>query len=164
MCEFLLRDIEMLYTLGLTLKIASYPQVELDRLWKLVLLNQFHDVLPGSSIGIVYQDAIKYYEDVVKSAIILKSNVLILLSPARLKEATHFSTLNTLSWSRDAQVVSVPNTADFKFQSCQLSSDGKHAFIQIPEVAPLSITNNSINQTLSSSSFVKGMFVIDSSK
>ena len=30
-----------------------YPQAELYRLWKLLLLNQFHDVLPGSSIGMV---------------------------------------------------------------------------------------------------------------
>ena len=30
---------------------------ELDRLWKLLLLNQFHDILPGSSIRLVYEDA-----------------------------------------------------------------------------------------------------------
>jgi len=28
-----------------------YPSNELTRLWKLVLLNQFHDVLPGTSIA-----------------------------------------------------------------------------------------------------------------
>ena len=31
----------------------EYPAVELERLWQLLLLNQFHDVLPGSSIGMV---------------------------------------------------------------------------------------------------------------
>jgi alpha-mannosidase len=30
---------------------------ELDELWKTLLLHQFHDVLPGSSIGWVYEDA-----------------------------------------------------------------------------------------------------------
>ena len=30
-----------------------YPSEILERLWKLLLLNQFHDVLPGSSIEMV---------------------------------------------------------------------------------------------------------------
>ena len=33
------------------------PRAELDRLWKLLLLQQFHDILPGSSIRLVYEDA-----------------------------------------------------------------------------------------------------------
>ena len=32
-------------------------QADLDEAWKLVLLNQFHDILPGSSIEAVYDDA-----------------------------------------------------------------------------------------------------------
>jgi alpha-mannosidase len=35
----------------------AYPHGELERLWKLLLLQQFHDILPGSSIGLVYEDA-----------------------------------------------------------------------------------------------------------
>ena len=35
----------------------DYPRAELDRLWKLLLLQQFHDILPGSSITLVYDDA-----------------------------------------------------------------------------------------------------------
>jgi alpha-mannosidase len=34
----------------------EYPRAELDRLWKLLLLQQFHDILPGSSITLVYDD------------------------------------------------------------------------------------------------------------
>jgi alpha-mannosidase len=34
------------------------------RAWKLVLLNQFHDVLPGSSIGWVYEDSAKQFDEV----------------------------------------------------------------------------------------------------
>ena len=33
------------------------PRAELDRLWKLLLLNQFHDILPGSSIRLVHEEA-----------------------------------------------------------------------------------------------------------
>lgn len=36
----------------------------LDRAWKLLLLNQFHDILPGSSITWVYKDAEKDYASI----------------------------------------------------------------------------------------------------
>ncbi|HJW01275.1 MAG TPA: glycoside hydrolase family 38 C-terminal domain-containing protein [Arthrobacter sp.] len=39
----------------------SYPAAELKRLWRLVLLQQFHDILPGSSIAWVHQDAERNY-------------------------------------------------------------------------------------------------------
>ena len=55
-CEFLLREVEFLSSVALFTgadKNFQYPSVELARLWKLLLLNQFHDVLPGSSITLV---------------------------------------------------------------------------------------------------------------
>ena len=33
---------------------SRYPRKELDRVCKLLLLNQFHDIIPGSSIRLVY--------------------------------------------------------------------------------------------------------------
>ncbi|MDQ6727323.1 MAG: alpha-mannosidase, partial [Actinomycetota bacterium] len=36
---------------------AAWPAEELDQAWKLLLVNQFHDILPGSSIHWVYRDA-----------------------------------------------------------------------------------------------------------
>jgi len=39
-----------------------YPERDLDEAWKLVLRNQFHDILDGSSIGPVYEETAKYYE------------------------------------------------------------------------------------------------------
>jgi alpha-mannosidase len=39
----------------------AYPAVELKRLWRLVLMQQFHDILPGSSIAWVHQDAERNY-------------------------------------------------------------------------------------------------------
>jgi alpha-mannosidase len=50
--ERALHDAEFLSCLA-----AGYPRDELDRLWKLLLLQQFHDILPGSSIRLVYEDA-----------------------------------------------------------------------------------------------------------
>jgi alpha-mannosidase len=52
-CEQLLHDAEFLACA----RGGDYPREELDRLWKLLLLQQFHDILPGSSIQPVYDDA-----------------------------------------------------------------------------------------------------------
>lgn len=41
---------------------ADYPAKSLDEGWKILLLKQFHDVLPGSSIDKVYEDSYKDYE------------------------------------------------------------------------------------------------------
>jgi alpha-mannosidase len=52
-CEQALHDAEFLRCLAG----GDYPRVELDRLWKTLLVNQFHDILPGSSIRLVVEDA-----------------------------------------------------------------------------------------------------------
>lgn len=41
---------------------GDVDRAELDEIWKLVLMNQFHDILPGTSIGWVYGDAMRDYE------------------------------------------------------------------------------------------------------
>ncbi len=40
-----------------------YPERDLDEAWKIVLRNQFHDILDGSSIGPVYEEALKAYAE-----------------------------------------------------------------------------------------------------
>jgi alpha-mannosidase len=47
---------------------SAYPQDELERAWKLLLLNQFHDILPGSSIHWVYEDARRDYATILEIA------------------------------------------------------------------------------------------------
>jgi alpha-mannosidase len=39
-------------------------QDEIDPLWEKVLLCQFHDVLPGSALGMVYEDVEEIYAEV----------------------------------------------------------------------------------------------------
>ncbi len=51
--ELGLMDLELLSVLAAPG--VAYPQEELDAMWKVVLLNQFHDILPGSSIHEVYE-------------------------------------------------------------------------------------------------------------
>lgn len=38
-----------------------YPERDLDEAWKIVLRNQFHDILDGSSIGPVYDEVAEFY-------------------------------------------------------------------------------------------------------
>jgi alpha-mannosidase len=47
---------------------AEYPAEEFEHLWKMLLLNQFHDILPGTSISEVYEDAHRQLEEVVGGA------------------------------------------------------------------------------------------------
>ena len=47
----------------------AYPAEQIERAWKSLLLNQFHDILPGSSINEVYQDTHRMLSEVVGTAI-----------------------------------------------------------------------------------------------
>jgi len=68
-CEFLLHDVEFLATLAAQLAPTyPYPADELNQAWQLVCLNQFHDILPGSSIHDVYVQSGQQYEQVAAIA------------------------------------------------------------------------------------------------
>ena len=64
--EHLLREAELWCTTAAVRAGAPYPAAELKRLWRLVLLQQFHDILPGSSIAWVHQDAERNYAAVAR--------------------------------------------------------------------------------------------------
>ena len=63
--ELLLMDLELLSVLAEKRGLA-YPAEDLERLWKMVLLNQFHDILPGSSIKEVYEVTKREYEQLAE--------------------------------------------------------------------------------------------------
>jgi alpha-mannosidase len=56
-CEHLLREAELWSATAAVRGLLDYPAEDLDRLWKVVLLHQFHDILPGSSIAWVHREA-----------------------------------------------------------------------------------------------------------
>ncbi|MEJ2210634.1 MAG: alpha-mannosidase, partial [Anaerolineae bacterium] len=63
--EFLLHDAEFLAAAASVLAPEyDYPHGDLRRAWQLVCLNQFHDILPGSSIGPVYEESLRQYQEV----------------------------------------------------------------------------------------------------
>ena len=60
MLEQALRQTEYLLSCG---DLADYPRAELDAIWKTLLTNQFHDIIPGSSIHMVYEVAEREYAE-----------------------------------------------------------------------------------------------------
>src|SRR5919112_5519054 len=62
--EHLLREAELWCTTAAVRTGMAYPYEDLDRIWKTVLLHQFHDILPGSSIAWVHREARDTYERV----------------------------------------------------------------------------------------------------
>jgi alpha-mannosidase len=62
--EHLLREAELWAATATVRGLAPYPYDDLDRIWKTVLLHQFHDILPGSSIAWVHREARETYERV----------------------------------------------------------------------------------------------------
>jgi alpha-mannosidase len=64
--ENLLREAELWAATASVRTGVLYPYDELDRIWKTVLLHQFHDILPGSSIAWVHREAERTYAAVAE--------------------------------------------------------------------------------------------------
>jgi alpha-mannosidase len=98
-CEALLHDVEMLASWARARNRRShYPTAELERLWKLVLVNQFHDILPGSSIGAVYADADRMYAEVRDSGTALRQQAIAALVGRR--QTSALVAINTTPFTR----------------------------------------------------------------
>ncbi|KAI2638152.1 glycosyl hydrolase family 38 domain-containing protein [Xylaria nigripes] len=101
--ETILRDVELLATIA-SIEHASYkyPKAEIDFMWESVLLCQFHDCLPGSSIEMCYDDSDELYSKVFSVGKQIFDNLYKLfglseLKPSHTEEAV---ALNTLPWHR----------------------------------------------------------------
>ena len=64
-CEQALTSLEFLAS---ALPPEEWPREELDVLWKTLLLNQFHDIIPGSSIRLVYERTEKEHLQILQRA------------------------------------------------------------------------------------------------
>jgi len=63
--EHLLREAELWAATASVHAGYSYPYDDLDRIWKTVLLHQFHDILPGTSIGWVHRETEAVYAETI---------------------------------------------------------------------------------------------------
>jgi alpha-mannosidase len=103
--EHLLREAELWAATATTYAGFRYPYEDLDRLWKTVLLHQFHDILPGSSIAWVHREAEVTYAGVAAELTAIIEAAAAALGGARV-------VLNTASHPR-AEVVDVDGRATF---------------------------------------------------
>ncbi len=92
--ELALRDTEFLCTLAERLRGAVYPARELHDLWETVLTLQFHDILPGSSIKKVYDDALEMYTDAVEKVEAIRARALDCIAGVMGGDVIAFNTLS----------------------------------------------------------------------
>ncbi|MGH2481395.1 MAG: alpha-mannosidase, partial [Ktedonobacteraceae bacterium] len=100
--ELLYRDVELLNAWASLYGMSSRQEM-LNKGWKLIMLNQFHDVLPGSSIHEVYEDVARIYAEIQALAEPIRAEMLTLLSACLGAEANGRPALllfNTLPWER----------------------------------------------------------------
>ncbi len=122
-CEELLYQAELLSSLATICTGAVYPKSELESVWKQILFNQFHDILPGSAIAQVYADANLAFTEVDRTCreILLKSldaiSAQISLPSPPQPDAQPILIFNTLNWSRSEVVaVTLPDAANSAWQ------------------------------------------------
>jgi alpha-mannosidase len=106
--ELAMRDAEFLCSLA-ALRGVAYPRAELLEIWKRLLTNQFHDILPGSSIAEVNDEALSDFAAIVEEAQGLGCEALDAAGLCGDDEETVLL-LNSLSWDRtdDIAIAGVP--------------------------------------------------------
>lgn len=65
--EYAMMELELLSVLAEKAG-KAYPTEELNRMWEMILTNQFHDILPGSSIHEVYEQTKKEYAEIAETS------------------------------------------------------------------------------------------------
>ncbi|MBG0784906.1 MAG: alpha-mannosidase [Anaerolineaceae bacterium] len=121
--EFALREAEMWGAAAGLLKGFEFPFADWDAAWKTLLLNQFHDILPGSSIHRVYEEAEAQLAGVVERAdgIAADARRSLVCQPDGL------AVFNSLSWER-REIIELPEG----WQGLQ-NDQGKRSPIQVSE-------------------------------
>lgn len=74
--EFLLHDTEFLAAYASLITKYEYPAQQLNDAWKTICLNQFHDIIPGSSIGPVYEESQAQYAALTQDVTQLRDEAL----------------------------------------------------------------------------------------
>ena len=118
--ETALREAEYLNVMA-SLKGGKYPTEKFNEFWSILLLNQFHDILPGTSIQPVNEKAVADYEKAIAGTLALSKKALKIItnspqqSPPFLKGVGGISSndksqnnqlflANSLSWNRKSEI------------------------------------------------------------
>jgi alpha-mannosidase len=112
--ELALREAELWATAARALKGYHFTAQTLWTSWRDLLLNQFHDVLPGSSIHRVYEEAEAAYDQIIAAAGSLARDAAARLSGGG-ERAVVF---NSLSWERSALVETPGGWQEVRVPAC----------------------------------------------
>ncbi len=127
--ELMYRDVEFLSSVADTMGLA-YPREELLKNWKRILCQQFHDVIPGSSIRQVYEDTDIIYPEIFEAGakIADAASAKIVSGIDTSGNGDAIVVFNTLPWGRtDIASASLPEKGSYAV----LDSDGKEVPSQI---------------------------------
>lgn len=135
--ECLYHDVETLSAIANKELDFDYPKARLLKNWKKILLNQFHDILPGSSISVVYEDSKKDYEEVLGEGCEMAGNAQSAIVSKIALEDDSIVVFNTTGFNRhDAVVCEIPCDSEFalfdkngKEVPYQRTFDGKIVFV-----------------------------------
>lgn len=106
--EVVLRELEFWNTLASKERCgALYTPEEMEELWKVLLLNQFHDILPGSGIARVYEDAEREVEEMIRKAEADTRQIFHVLADREKQDTV--SVLNSQGFAR-TELVALPET------------------------------------------------------
>ncbi len=140
--ELAMREEEFWSSLGLG-RGLEYDLAKADALWKELLLHQFHDILPGSSIGRVYVEANKAHEAIHSGAEELLNQAIDALTER--KEENAVTVWNSLSFDRKA-LVELPEafgagarTLEGQAVPVQKTEEGVKAIVDIPSCGAVSL-------------------------
>lgn len=145
--EFLLHDTEFVASVAHLLDSDyHYPSSTLRKAWELICLNQFHDIIPGSSIHQVYVDSQQQYAEVRDLAEGVKADALHAiasqLAPAGrsvlLINPTTFTRHDLAFWPEQLPAGQQLQHPDGKVVTTQASAHG--AWIDVGALPPYSIT------------------------
>jgi alpha-mannosidase len=146
--EFLLHDAEFLATQAALLDADyRYPADDLRKAWELVCLNQFHDIIPGSSIGPVYVESLEQYAQVRETAIAVRDEALSLIADrlcgdVLLVNPTAFARDDLAFWNGQLASGQYLRRADGASVRAQSTADG--TWIAAGQLAPFSVTPLSV--------------------
>jgi alpha-mannosidase len=131
--EVLLSETEKASSLAFILG-KDYGHKSLKNAWEKVLMNQFHDILPGSSINPVYKDARESYID---AQYLAKKELLTSLKyigekidTSQGEKGIPLLVFNSLSWERDG-VIKVKLPAEFQEEAKVLLNSGEESPSQV---------------------------------
>ena len=138
--ELMLREMEM-WACAASLRGWAYPIEQADGLWKTLLLHQFHDILPGSSIARVYAEANAAHEKLQAEAAGITADA----AAALMEKKEGVTVFNSLSFDRKALITLPEEYADGAAKAdgtavpVQKTAEGVKALVSLPSCGAVSL-------------------------